>query len=291
MRTTYRLLHHCATIAAVVVATTVGGATSIAEVSHVHPGSVADAGVCQATEYARACEAPVPGDAGARAGIATVASGHAALSIEPADDDECGDVASTLFANLQVINPDEYRRTVRGRRADLVERIHVAGKRLGVAPHIGEGIAWTESRFDPSARSPDGLSVGAFQLTQVTAAEMRRRMARSAEGLSLNDEVTLGIGYLRYLSQLFARSVILDDAGNSTTAVASCAERWRFAIAAYNAGEGRVAQAQRRAEEAGLDPTRFRHVRPYLPRITRRYVDSVLTFAALQRAGDDPQAS
>ena len=110
-------------------------------------------------------------------------------------------------------------------------------------------------------------------------------------GLSLNDEVTLGLGYLRYLSQLFARPVVLDDAGNTTTAVSDCPERWRFAIAAYNAGEGRVAEAQRRARQDGLDPTRFEDIRPYLPRITRRYVDSVLTFAAFQRAGESLQAS
>ena len=169
-------------------------------------------------------------------------------------------------------------------RASLVARIHVAGRHLGVAPDLGEGIAWTESRFDTTARSADGLSVGAFQLTRVTAAAMRRRLAGVTRCLPLNDEVTLGIGYLRYLSGLFARPTTLDELGNTTTAVANCTERWRFAIAAYNAGEGRVATAQRRAAAAGLDPARFGNVRPYLPRITRRYVDSVLSFAASQIA-------
>ena len=176
-------------------------------------------------------------------------------------------------------------------RAALVARIHVAGRRFGVAPHLGEGIAWTESRFDPTARSSDGLSVGAFQLTRVTAAAMRRRLAGVAEDLPLHDEVTLGIGYLRYLSGLFARPTILDEGGNATIAVGNCTERWRFAIAAYNAGEGRVAAGQRRAAAAGLDPTHFDNVRPYLPQITRRYVDSVLTFAAWQIAAEASHAS
>jgi hypothetical protein len=175
-------------------------------------------------------------------------------------------------------------------RAALVERIHAAGRRLGVAPHLGEGIVWTESRFDPTARSSDGLSVGAFQLTRGTAAAMRRRLAGVTEDLSLHDEVTLGIGYLRYLSGLFARPTILDDRGNATIAVRDCTERWRFAIAAYNAGEGRVAAGQRRAAAAGLDPTHFDNVRPYLPPITRRYVDSVLTFAASQITAEALQA-
>jgi len=171
-----------------------------------------------------------------------------------------------------------------------VARIHTAGRRLGVAPHLGEGIVWTESRFDPTARSSDGLSVGAFQLTQGTAAAMRRRLAGVTEDLPLHDEVTLGIGYLRYLSGLFARPTILDDRGNATIAVRDCTERWRFVIAAYNAGEGRVAEGQRRAAAAGLDATHFDNVRPYLPRITRRYVDSVLTFAASQITAEALQA-
>jgi soluble lytic murein transglycosylase-like protein len=290
MTTTIRFFRNCTTIAAVIMTTTAGGATSLAVMGLPQSGSVADASgdVCRATEYARACEAPRAVEVAAVAAPTPATS--AADPAAPNTSEQCAAGASQLSANMQLINPDEYRRTVRTRRADLVKRIHVAGERLGVAPDIVEGIAWTESRFNPAARSPDGLTAGVFQLTQVTAAEMRRRMARSAEGLSLNDEVTLGTGYLRYLSGLFARPVVLDDAGNTTTAVTSCQERWRFAIAAYNAGEGRVAQAQRRAEQAGLDPTRFHHIRPYLPRITRRYVDTVLTFAALQRA-DALQAS
>jgi hypothetical protein len=179
---------------------------------------------------------------------------------------------------------DESRQTAGRRRAELVKRIHAAGERLGVAPHLGEGIAWTESRFDPEARSRDGSSFGAFQLTRRTASVMRKRLVRESAGLPVDDEALLGIGYLRYLSKLFSRKTVLDGAGNTTTPVLDCAERWRFAIAAYNAGEGRVAQAQRRAKAVGLDPRQFDQVRVYLPPITQRYVDSVMTFAGSQIA-------
>jgi soluble lytic murein transglycosylase-like protein len=162
----------------------------------------------------------------------------------------------------------------------LLDRIHEVSCRLGIHPAIGEGVAWTESRFDPNARSPDGLSFGAFQLTRITASEMRGRLAGASAGLPLHDEVTLGIGYLRYLANLFARRTVLDNRGHTTTPVLDSQERWRFAIAAYNAGEGRVAGAQRRAAAAGKDPARFEDVRPFLPRITRRYVEQVLAFAA-----------
>jgi membrane-bound lytic murein transglycosylase MltF len=67
--------------------------------------------------------------------------------------------------------------------------------------------------------------------------------------------------------------------GLETQAVANPDERRRFAVAAFNAGEGRVASAQRRAESAGGDPTRYAHVRPYLPSITRGYVDRVIRYS------------
>lgn len=167
-------------------------------------------------------------------------------------------------------------------KLELFARIKRAACHFGVDPAIGKGIAWTESRFNQNARSPDGLSYGAFQLTRVTAEVMRARLAETSIGLPLHDEVTLGIGYLRYLDRLFARRTVLDNAGRTTTPVTDPVERWRFAIAAYNAGEGRVAGAQRQAAALGRNPTRFDDVRPLLPPITRRYVDTVITFGATQ---------
>ncbi len=173
----------------------------------------------------------------------------------------------------------------------LLSRIQHTACRFGIDPAIGQGVAWTESRFDQAARSPDGLSFGAFQLTETTAAEMRARLAAANLDLPLHDEVTLGVGYLRYLSRVFARRTVLADSGLTTTPIGNPVERWRFAIAAYNAGEGRVAAAQRRAEELGKDPTRFNDVRPFLPPITRRYVDKVIAFGAAQLALEDSEAT
>jgi len=170
------------------------------------------------------------------------------------------------------------------KRVALLGRIREAACRFGIDPAIGQGVAWTESRFDQSARSPDGLSVGVFQLTAVTAAQMRSRLGSASAGLPLHDEVTLGIGYLRYLAGLFGKRTVLYHDGLTTVAVEDPVECWRFAIAAYNAGEGRVAAAQHRAASLGRNPARFDDVRSLLPPITRRYVDNVISFGVSQGA-------
>ena len=68
--------------------------------------------------------------------------------------------------------------------------------------------------------------------------------------------------------------------GRTTVPVADAGERRLFAVAAFNAGEGRVAEAQARARNAGGDPTRFADVRPFLPSITQTYVGRVAGYAA-----------
>lgn len=161
----------------------------------------------------------------------------------------------------------------------LVDAIHTASNHAGLEPALSVAIARAESSLNPKARSSDGLSVGTFQVTHYTEAEMRRKIARgTVDRPPGSDDVALGVGYLRYLHDLFGREAKLGR-GLSTTPIEDGDERRLFAVAAFNAGEGRVAQAQQRAEKAGLDPTRFAHVKPFLPRITQGYVDRVSTYA------------
>ena len=70
-------------------------------------------------------------------------------------------------------------------------------------------------------------------------------------------------------------------------AIADAGERRLFAVAAFNAGEGRVAQAQAKAAARGGDPTRFADVRPFLPPITQGYVARVAAYAGRRRADRD----
>ncbi|MCB0321143.1 MAG: hypothetical protein KDD60_09470, partial [Bdellovibrionales bacterium] len=80
-----------------------------------------------------------------------------------------------------------------------------------------------------------------------------------------------------YLHDLFTTETVLPNAFRSRPS-ANSSDLEKLAVAAFNAGEGRVAIAQQRAEEAGKDPGTYQGVRQYLPRSTQDYVDQVMTF-------------
>jgi len=50
----------------------------------------------------------------------------------------------------------------------------------------------------------------------------------------------------------------------------------KLAVAAFNAGEGRVAASQSAAVKAGEDPSQFADVARYLPESTQEYVLKVM---------------
>jgi soluble lytic murein transglycosylase-like protein len=165
-------------------------------------------------------------------------------------------------------------------RARLADAIRASAGQAGVDPALSVAVARAESNLDPSARSSDGLSVGTFQVTHYTKAEMKRKIAQGiVERPPGTDDVALGVGYLRYLHDLFDRDAPLTR-DLRTVRVEDADERRRFAVAAFNAGEGRVAQAQARVAAAGGDPTDYGEIRPFLPRITRGYVERVIGWAA-----------
>jgi soluble lytic murein transglycosylase-like protein len=164
-------------------------------------------------------------------------------------------------------------------RQALRAAIRHAAATAGIEPALSLAVARAESSLNPQARSPDGQSVGTFQVTHATAAEMRRKIARgTVERPPGVDDVALGVGYLRYLHDLFGRRARLAR-GLETVPIEDTGERRLFAVAAFNAGEGRVARAQARAAAGGGDPTRFADVRPFLPPITQAYVTRVVGFA------------
>ncbi len=147
-----------------------------------------------------------------------------------------------------------------GRAEAFLPSLHAAFVAEGVPPEL-VWLAETESSFNPRARSPSGAR-GLFQLMPGTARSLglglrpdeRIHPARSARAAAV---------YLRYLHGRFGD--------------------WPLALAAYHAGEGRVASELRRRGAAD-----FAAIARHLPAETRFYVPKVLATVRL-RSGVAPE--
>lgn len=154
------------------------------------------------------------------------------------------------------------------------------GEQHGIDPTLGLAVVSAESSFNHMAVSSDGkASKGLFQLLDTTGREIKSRLERDGPYNPFDPELNsdLGIGYLKRLHELFSSSTRLK--GNLETQPAADSQALeKLAIAAFNAGEGRVAAAQRSAFKDGKDPSRYEDVESYLPEITQRYVQRVLQY-------------
>ena len=85
--------------------------------------------------------------------------------------------------------------------------------------------------------------------------------------------------YLKDLNTWFGKRTTLSE-GVHTIPVKNISERKKFVLGAFNAGEGRIADAQHLAEKAGRDPQLWEDVARHLPRETRQYVEMVPRYEA-----------
>jgi membrane-bound lytic murein transglycosylase F len=118
-------------------------------------------------------------------------------------------------------------------------------------------VVYHESRFHNDANS----SKGALGLMQI-------RSKRYTAEMLLNPSANIAVGsrYLKKLEGMFS-----DNASDPVEAT-------KFALAAYNMGEGKVGQLIQQAQEQGLDASRWDNVKTQLPEghHTRAYVENVL---------------
>jgi membrane-bound lytic murein transglycosylase MltF len=134
---------------------------------------------------------------------------------------------------------------------------------------------YQESRLDHTVVSPVG-AIGIMQLLPSTGQDMG---VQDVSVLEANIEA--GARYVRFLMDEFFDDPAIDDNN-----------RLLFAIAAYNAGPGRVRSLRREAAERGLDPNRwFNHVERItaerVGRETVTYVSNIAKyFVAYQLAFD-----
>ncbi|TXH22360.1 MAG: transporter substrate-binding domain-containing protein [Elusimicrobia bacterium] len=105
--------------------------------------------------------------------------------------------------------------------------------------HLLVAMAYQESRFDSTASSTKG-AFGIMQFMPRTA----ERMGLGADH-AVDAHVAAAVRYINKLDTLWRR------------AVPDPAQRLRFVLASYNAGPGHIIDAQRLAEQLGLDHRRW----------------------------------
>ena len=158
---------------------------------------------------------------------------------------------------------------------DLAKKV---GLEQGVDPALSMSIIANESNFNSQAISQDGhASKGLMQLLDATGTQYHQQNGVKEKYDPFNPEqnVKLGVSYLRYLHDIFSRQTNLPNE-QVTYAAANSSSLEKLAVAAYNAGEGRVASAQYRAKQAGFDPSSYDQIQTYLPESTTQYVQKVM---------------
>lgn len=165
------------------------------------------------------------------------------------------------------------------RIAEVKKLVSALGNQHGIDPALSLAVASRESGFNPLAISSDGFkSKGLFQLLDSTAKDLIGKLGVKKEYSPFNptQNAELGISHLRYLHDLFAAPSALNN-GMTTVAAANSSSLEKLALAAFNAGEGRVASAQARTKEGGGNPSQYDSVESYLPESTQKYVRDVFS--------------
>lgn len=144
---------------------------------------------------------------------------------------------------------------------DLVPRLKAVFRREGVPEEL-VWIAEVESTMNPNARNPGG-AVGLFQFMPATARRFGLRTYLPDERKHPEKSAQAAARYLKFLYGEFGS--------------------WPLAVAAYNAGEGRVRQC---LDKARGGSTGFAAIRPHLPLETRMYVPKVEAVISLREGVD-----
>ncbi len=153
-----------------------------------------------------------------------------------------------------------------------------------------EAIYGQESSFGKNRRAR-GISgaAGDFQLERATAKRMGLVVGnKNDERFDVDNASAAAAKYLKTQDKIFGKKTPLS--GNlSTSPVKDSEERRKFVIAAFNAGEGRIAKAQSLAEADGRNPALWKNVKKYLEsaganadksKEIQEYVENVLKYEA-----------
>jgi membrane-bound lytic murein transglycosylase F len=128
--------------------------------------------------------------------------------------------------------------------------------------HVFKAQAMAESQLNPKARS----YVGARGLMQLMPSTFAAIQSKRPEFKSIDDpewNIAAGIAHNRYLWKLYENAI-------------PEAERLRFMLGSYNAGQGTIARAQRVADSSRLDRARWSSLEAVAPKVGRwRYTETL----------------
>jgi len=181
------------------------------------------------------------------------------------------------MADQQPSNVDQWleRETPRIRKAlESASRYFDSNDNLTV--NTLEAIYGQESSFGTMLGTRGSTSAaGHFQFTPETAKRYGLSVSKNNDQrFDIDYASSAAARYLKDLDTMFSKRTTLSRQ-RDTIAVTGGSERRRFVLGAFNAGEGRVAAAQRLAEKAGKNPQLWSDVAAYLAEETRRYVETV----------------
>ena len=197
----------------------------------------------------------------------------------PTDNNLSHTVSNNILKNDSAKVNENFKINVDKIDKEIISKIiKNEGQKQGIDPALALAVAKVESSMNPMAVSSDGhYSKGLFQLLDSTGKELMANFANYDKYSPYDAEqnTSLGVNYLRELHQTFSDTNKLGN--NAITSAAIDGDSLeKFAVAAFNAGKGRVASAQEKAYKAGLDPRVFENVYEYLPNITKNYVKRVM---------------
>jgi soluble lytic murein transglycosylase-like protein len=202
------------------------------------------------------------------------------LMLEPATVKTlASDLKTPTIVSAERIPPADAK-SIKIQKSEIQSLIDKTGLQVGVDPLLAMSVAKSESSFNPNAVSSDGhASKGLFQLLDSTGKHLHSKLdlEQGYDPFNPGMNTELGVNYLRYLHDIFSTPTTLPNK-LKTTAAENSSDLEKFAVAAFNAGEGRVASAQARAAKEGRNPAIFEQVQPYLPDITQTYVARVMRY-------------
>ena len=133
--------------------------------------------------------------------------------------------------------------------------------------HYFKAQAVAESSLQTDAESPAG-AVGIMQIMPSTFADIRERHPAIKGPLdSPRWNIAAGIWYDRQNYVSWSDSRPFDD-------------RLKFMFGSYNAGRGNILQAQRKAQDQGLNANLWQSIEKELPSVTGRHSRETLTYVS-----------